>query len=386
MKKFNNFKTFLEENYFTFDSSFEDFQKNEISFLCEKKHKTTLKVTSLANKKVKYKNNLQLLCSVCEKNNSELEYFNLISDKLAEKGHILLSFDGYSESNSRLCHYQCGNCEDIKFTYVNNLVKETKSEFCVRCQNDKNKKSIHEINNFLHSIGYNCITYVNNKNLLVVCKKGHEITSLSFFDYKRDRRCPLCADERRSLTNLEIYGSECVFSSEYFTNSELIKEKREKTMVEKYGTKFPCQNAEILKKSLTSSFRRKNFIFPSGKIIAVQGYEPFCLEDLLIKYEEKNIETNISKMPSFYYIFEEKNHRYYPDIMIKTDDKVEKIIEVKSTYTVTLDFEKNLQKWFSVLENGYVFELRVYDKNKNVEIFDLETDLEILQNKYKKTS
>ena len=50
--------------------------------------------------------------------------------------------------------------------------------------------------------------------------------------------------------------------------------------------------------------------------------------------------------------YENTNHRYYPDIYIKSENLV---IEVKSTYTFNKEKEKNLLKRDSVLNKNINF-------------------------------
>jgi len=119
------------------------------------------------------------------------------------------------------------------------------------------------------------------------------------------------------------------------------------------------QNKFIFQKNVKNSYRRKKFIFPSGKEIFVQGYEPFCLRDLLEQNKaEEEIITGIKEVPEVWYTDKEnKKHRYYTDIYIKSENKC---IEVKSTYTFKLDTEKILLKQQAVKDLGIECEIWVY--------------------------
>jgi len=66
---------------------------------------------------------------------------------------------------------------------------------------------------------------------------------------------------------------------------------------------------------------------------------------------------------------EDKRRRYYPDIYIKSQNK---IIEVKSDYTFHKDYEKNLAKAQGVLALDYDFEFRIYDAKGDYTIPELE--------------
>ena len=51
--------------------------------------------------------------------------------------------------------------------------------------------------------------------------------------------------------------------------------------LEKYGVEHHSQNEEIADKMIKNNFKLKEFIFPSGETIKVQGYEPFALNDII---------------------------------------------------------------------------------------------------------
>ena len=57
------------------------------------------------------------------------------------------------------------------------------------------------------------------------------------------------------------------------------------------------------------------------------------------------------------YIFEGKNKVYHPDIYIISENKV---IEVKSKYTIKVDIEKNEAKRKAVLDKGMNFEFIIF--------------------------
>lgn len=77
---------------------------------------------------------------------------------------------------------------------------------------------------------------------------------------------------------------------------------------------------------------------------------------LVITYDEDDIivgvDNIINEIGFFHYNYEGKIHRYYPDIYIKSENKV---IEVKSTYTFNKEKEKNLLKRESVLNKKINF-------------------------------
>ena len=152
--------------------------------------------------------------------------------------------------------------------------------------------------------------------------------------------------QKKKETCIRKYGVENVFQSEE------IKKKLKETNLKKYGVEHPIVN--------TSIGKWKEYVLPSGKIIKVQGYEPKALDDLFEQgYKEEDLVIQQRKeMPKiFYFDCDGKKHRYYPDIYIKSENK---IIEVKSTYTYDLYKRKNLLKEQACLKEGYNFEFKIY--------------------------
>ena len=88
-----------------------------------------------------------------------------------------------------------------------------------------------------------------------------------------------------------------------------------------------------------------------------------ALDDLVELYNEDDIITDRRLMPIIKYIVKNKEHRYYPDIWIKSKNK---IIEVKSmwTYNQNQNLVKNILKALSSRRNGYEFEFWIYTKEK----------------------
>jgi hypothetical protein len=331
MRKYNNFKKFLEINNFILNSSFDEFNNNNsFTYSCKYKHKTTISKNSFINKKIICKNNLSFLCTECKNNyDYEIKFENQHNLIFENTGHILLTMD----NNSKYCSYQCGNCYAICNSIIQNLTKKDRTIFCSKCIQENNKLSINQINEKLQHLNYLCIKYINNKNLTVICDKKHKITTLSLHDYIRGRKCPECAPFNREQTNIE-----------------------------KYGCSNVMHNPEIYKKSKNKSFSVKEYITPSGKKYKIQGYENYCLDNLYKKYKEKDIVLNENDMPKFYYKLQNIKHRYYPDIMIQNTNE-NYFIEVKSSWTYKLDFTKNIAKWRCVLQSGFDIYINIYNEN-----------------------
>ena len=116
----------------------------------------------------------------------------------------------------------------------------------------------------------------------------------------------------------------------------------------------------ILDKAIKNSYRYKDYILPSGKIIKIQGDEKYALDELFDKnYKEDDIITQYNGIE---YEFENSIHIYRADIYIKSENR---IIEVKSKHYFDLDKDKNIAKWKGCLKLGYKFEFWIYNKKKN---------------------
>jgi hypothetical protein len=162
--------------------------------------------------------------------------------------------------------------------------------------------------------------------------------------------------EKIKRTNIERYGKENPFSS------EIIKEKIKRTNNKKYGVNYPNQNIDIYNKNQIKSKKFKEYKMPSGEIRKVQGYEPWALDELILKYKEEEIITSRKDIPQIKYIIDKVDHYYYPDIYIPNENK---IIEIKSTWTIKFKNDNIEQKAIATINKGYIYELWCYDNKKN---------------------
>jgi hypothetical protein len=198
----------------------------------------------------------------------------------------------------------------------------------------------------------------NKHKLQYICSFCHEDAFMSLNEFRRGRRCASCSKKRSKLTNLERYGVENPFQSEE------LKEKTKKTNLKKYGCEHHMQNVEVSEKALKSTMKGKSYIFPNGRIVHCQGYEPRCIDLLLETYNEDDILVMRSDMPNIWYnscTRKGKRSIYYPDIFIPKENIV---IEVKSEYTLNLekDKENNIAKFKATVQAGYELHLYVFDK------------------------
>lgn len=159
--------------------------------------------------------------------------------------------------------------------------------------------------------------------------------------------------EKALNTMVEKYGVE------YALQSDIIKENTKHTNLKKYGIEWSCQ----LEQCNESQYHFKPYILPSGREVKIQGYEYKFLDEYFLNgglesnilIENKDIELQIGKIR--YNTPDNKKHRYYPDIYLIEENK---IIEVKSTYTITCNIDINELKKQACLDKGLNFEFKIY--------------------------
>jgi len=166
--------------------------------------------------------------------------------------------------------------------------------------------------------------------------------------------------DKMKATNMEKYGVEIVSQNKNFFF------KMKKTNMIKYGVEHCMQNADIAEKSVKNAFKAKKYIFPSGKIISCQGYEPFALDELILNecVDENTIITSRKDVPEIWYFDDNgTKRRYYVDIFIESQNRC---IEVKSTWTFQLNQKNIILKHEAVQSAGYISEIWVYDNKGNI--------------------
>ena len=143
------------------------------------------------------------------------------------------------------------------------------------------------------------------------------------------------------------------------------KQKLSDIFSKKYGGKNHwIHRSGSMNKFLKHRYNKKEFKFPSGKIVYVQGYEPYAISTILMEgIIENDIIVNNNDKPKIKYMYKGKEKIYYPDFYIPSKNE---IIEVKSTYTVSVDLDKNKLKIDAAVKSGYNVRLMVFDRNKKM--------------------
>ncbi|MGL5961440.1 MAG: DUF7487 domain-containing protein [Cetobacterium sp.] len=193
------------------------------------------------------------------------------------------------------------------------------------------------------------------------------------------------------------------YGVDHYSKTDQFKIDYKHTCLTKYGVDHPMKTKEVFSRAMSSSFRRKPFTFPSGRVDYVLGYEPTALKELLKTYDEADIITSVWCIPTFDYnrissksrpfkkLQEDEpccsssvvapsvsaalcavspmqpqtiRSRYFPDIMLPDRNRKSptegKIIEVKSSYYYHSDKENVRRKMFACVRNGYSAEVWVY--------------------------
>jgi hypothetical protein len=183
---------------------------------------------------------------------------------------------------------------------------------------------------------------------------------------KNGANCLKCHNVRAINTTMEKYGVPNVFMNEG------LKEKIKNTMIERYGVEHPMQNNFIRKKQSKSAFAIKIYTFENGKEIDYQGYENLAYDRLIsLGYSVDDIlsESEIvadESIPDFWYELNGKRHRYFPDIYIRSE---EKIIEVKSSWSANLDPIQLECKMQCIVDAGFDIEVWIFDNKGNLTIW-----------------
>lgn len=143
-----------------------------------------------------------------------------------------------------------------------------------------------------------------------------------------------------------------------------VQDKWKATCLEKYGG-HPNQNIDVQIKSEANSYHYKDYMLPSGNLVKYQGYENTALDELVQTYEEDDLGIGRSNVPVIKYKVGDVKHVYFPDFFIKSENK---IIEVKSEWTLKLKRGNVEEKALATIAAGYKYEIWVYsDKRVKVE-------------------
>jgi hypothetical protein len=331
------------------ETPLQEFQSTKnVTFTCLKSnHSNTLSAGSFINKKSKHtreNKNLEEFCQGCIDSKDDQETFEQHKKSILEScGHLLVEY----EFSTRNLVYICGECGERNNSHISNLQKNKGN--CPKCQNVQFRLSYDKLKKDVESHGFQLLTkaedYKSNKQKLnVICKCGekHETYLVSI---RQDKHCKKCKTE-----------------------------KSEQTCLEKYNERNVMHIPEVFERSKKNQWTNKQYTFPkSQKTITVQGSEPVMI-DYILSNENKILkriidenEIDVSNVPGFKYIFENKEHVYYPDVFIKETKIVYecKMIALHNRQGPTL----NYKKYKSASEQG--FTVIVFMVNNDYKLFDI---------------
>jgi len=181
-------------------------------------------------------------------------------------------------------------------------------------------------------------------------------TCIEKYGNKRASSCEETKEKVKS-TSLERFGATNAMKN------ESVKEKYRQGCLLSFGYESPLQNPEISEKMLKSCYNQKDYTFPSGKVVQIQGYESFAINDLLNieKLGENDIVVSRKEVPEVWYDdVDSIQRRYFVDIYIPSQKRC---VEVKSTWTVKKDYV--FEKQQAMKNAGYLCEIWVYDDKGN---------------------
>ena len=238
-------------------------------------------------------------------------------------------------------------CQQIKDKIKNTCLEKYGVESPLQCEKVKEKHK----STCLKKYGVSNISQsqeVKNKKIAASVEK-YGVSNISQSQEVKDKK---------SASSVEKYGTMHVFQSQD------IKDKGKKTCLEKYGCEHPNQNADQAEKVSKKAYKLKDYTFPCGSKIKVQGYENWALDDLGLKFDEVN--TSRKEVPEIWWEDStSKKHRYFVDIFIPS---LNKMIEVKSTWTYKKKTESIYLKALACIQKGFQYELWIYDDKRNKQV------------------
>jgi hypothetical protein len=291
---------------------------------CEYYHNVKKLSTELAKDWIKFEN---YTVSEGFKYNSKYRSCDTRYELMCPVGHILHASISMWKAGSR-CKICNGNGRSLSYQQIKNFYE---SHECHLLYSEEDHTG---------NVTTICVPYV--------CPKGHIIKNMTKNNFNSRINsdigpCAICRTENRDRKTENI--------------------KTQKTMLKRYGVRNPSHVAKFIEKMCKTGYTSKKYTLPSGKEIDLMGDEPYCMDILLETYEEKEILTSATSVPTIWYMNPDrrKKSRYYCDMFIPSENIM---VEVKSTWTLKKDKAKNEAKFKSSVKYGYKLHLYVFDTKK----------------------
>jgi len=356
-RQFNNFINRLAKFNITINTPIEKFLQDLISVThplllleCNNGHAFSIKTSSLYNKLIKFEksDSSDKFCAECNKpviSGEEQKVINVCND-------IGLEFVSFNRDTRSVC-YVCP-CGNKTLTHAHNILREGRKAQCPKCQNNSKRNDPKEVAKVFSDNGCELISEYKSRHdpVMYICCCGN-IATITFGDFIRGKRCKeICKTRKYIATCQEKYGVDNMFQTEQ------AKQKSKETCMKKYGVEHCMQSPEIFKKAMSTSFHTRKIVKCKDFKWVVQGYEPFCIKDLLKDYDPSDIIAGEgSNVPNYMYTHNNKEYRWYPDIYIPS---INRIYEIKSTWTYSRSFAKIKNK---IEQCPVDCELRIYNRD-----------------------
>lgn len=357
--------------------------------------------------------------------NKNIKYYRSLGFDVLSGDVILINVEQLPQTSKQKIIAICDNCNEENqisyFSYLRNIKDENKY-FCKKCLNirfketviekygvehplklDEIKNKIVETNLEKYGVKYTLLNEeIKNKSKDTCLLKYDTEYYMASEDFKNKTKETLLEKydtdhplhnkfikNKLENTNIEKYGSKSPLGSESIRNkiletkrikyddenynnrekykktclinygfdnpmkNEAIRQKLINIMFEKYGVGYPAQNSDIFNKMMKSGSKIIEYK-ESG--IFYQGNYEF---DFLERYYKHNF---ISKHSKIEYDYNDEKYSYYPDFYI---EKLNLIVEIKSSYWYNYFLHKNIAKEKACKEQGYNF-IFIIDKNYNL--------------------
>ena len=150
-----------------------------------------------------------------------------------------------------------------------------------------------------------------------------------------------------------------------------VRQRSANTIFLLYGVKNIMHDPYFQHKNMVACYNFKDYVFPSGVNIKIQGDGNKALDFLLdvLGYSENDIKVEFECKYINYIDNKGIERKYRPDIWIEKDNK---IIEVKSFWTFNNGIESNILKYKAVIDQNKNFEFWIFNHQKELFRFDFK--------------
>lgn len=252
------------------------------------------------------------------------QYSIRFKQKFGKEPNHIGPYLGYKK---RLEHV-CSECKETFYRSPISIIKSGRiangNDRCVKCCQILGKKEFIEKINKKYSGKIECLSYYKGKSLAKL-------------------KCNTCGN---------VWGV-----------------KQAKTLLQQNRV-FGCKQCAIEFTVKTRKMYKQKKVVTSKGNISLEGFE-----DIAYRYvhnikgvKHENIKASSSGLvPTIEYKYKNKKRKYYPDFLVNND----RIVEVKSLWTLGKDYEVNQKKAKACIKKGLKFNLLVVDKGR---VFNIEED------------